>query len=78
MYCYNVDMIDFNEISLVVVDIDGTLTDGKYGIVSPVPNSPILFEEDATIENRIVLQNAQVELKKYLSFEEQFGSKGHV
>ncbi|XP_075084878.1 uncharacterized protein LOC107761180 [Nicotiana tabacum] len=32
----------------------------------------ILFEEDPTIENRIVLQKAQAELKKYLSFEEQF------
>nr|XP_016471965.1 PREDICTED: uncharacterized protein LOC107794026 [Nicotiana tabacum] len=32
----------------------------------------MLFEEELTIENRIVLQQAQVELKKYLSFEEQF------
>ncbi|XP_070050659.1 uncharacterized protein [Nicotiana tomentosiformis] len=32
----------------------------------------MLFEEELTIENRIVLQQAQAELKKYLSFEEQF------
>ncbi|XP_019246545.1 PREDICTED: uncharacterized protein LOC109226206 [Nicotiana attenuata] len=32
----------------------------------------ILFEEEPTIENRIVLQKAQSELKKYLSIEEQY------
>ncbi|XP_019257655.1 PREDICTED: uncharacterized protein LOC109235859 [Nicotiana attenuata] len=32
----------------------------------------MLFEEDPTIENRIVLQQAQAELKKYLSIEEQY------
>jgi len=32
----------------------------------------ILFEDEPTIENRIVLQKAQAELKKYLSIEEQY------
>nr|XP_009597454.1 uncharacterized protein LOC104093421 [Nicotiana tomentosiformis] len=32
----------------------------------------MLFEEEPTIENRIVLQKAHVELKKYLSIEEQY------
>ncbi|XP_070034273.1 uncharacterized protein [Nicotiana tomentosiformis] len=32
----------------------------------------ILFEEEPTIQNRIVLQRAQAELKKYLSIEEQY------
>ncbi|XP_070034369.1 uncharacterized protein [Nicotiana tomentosiformis] len=32
----------------------------------------ILFEEEPTIENIIVLQKAQEEMKKYLSIEEQF------
>lgn len=32
----------------------------------------MLFEEEPIIENRIVLQKAQVELKKYLSIEEQY------
>nr|XP_009794682.1 PREDICTED: uncharacterized protein LOC104241434 [Nicotiana sylvestris] len=32
----------------------------------------MLFEEETTIENRIVLQKAQYELKKYLSIEEQY------
>nr|XP_016491561.1 PREDICTED: uncharacterized protein LOC107811191 [Nicotiana tabacum] len=32
----------------------------------------MLFEEEPTIENRIVLQKAQSELKKYLSIEEQY------
>ncbi|XP_070029137.1 uncharacterized protein [Nicotiana sylvestris] len=32
----------------------------------------MLFEEDPTIENRIVLQKSQSELKKYLSIEEQY------
>ncbi|XP_070054700.1 uncharacterized protein [Nicotiana tomentosiformis] len=31
----------------------------------------MLFEEEPTIENRIILQKAQSELKKYLSIEEQ-------
>ncbi|XP_075076572.1 uncharacterized protein LOC107832616 [Nicotiana tabacum] len=32
----------------------------------------MLFEEEPTIENRIVLQKAQSELKKYLSIEEKY------
>nr|XP_016471225.1 PREDICTED: uncharacterized protein LOC107793393 [Nicotiana tabacum] len=32
----------------------------------------ILFEEEPTIQNRIVLQQAHAELKKYLSIEEQY------
>lgn len=32
----------------------------------------MLFEEETSIENRIVLQQAQAELKRYLSIEEQF------
>ncbi|XP_075091480.1 uncharacterized protein LOC142171691 [Nicotiana tabacum] len=32
----------------------------------------MLFEEEPTIENKIVLQKAQSELKKYLSIEEQY------
>ncbi|XP_075111413.1 uncharacterized protein LOC142181784 [Nicotiana tabacum] len=32
----------------------------------------MLFEEEPTIENRIILQRAQTELKKYLSLEEQY------
>lgn len=32
----------------------------------------MLFEEEPTTENRIVLQKAQSELKKYLSIEEQY------
>ncbi|XP_070055567.1 uncharacterized protein [Nicotiana tomentosiformis] len=35
----------------------------------------MLFEEEPTIENRIVLQKAQSELKKYLSIEEQYWKK---
>nr|XP_016452212.1 PREDICTED: uncharacterized protein LOC107776803 [Nicotiana tabacum] len=32
----------------------------------------MLFEEEPTVENRIVLQQAQAKLKKYLSIEEQY------
>ncbi|XP_075084937.1 uncharacterized protein LOC142168177 [Nicotiana tabacum] len=32
----------------------------------------MMFEEDPTVENRIVLQNAQAKLKKYLSIEERY------
>nr|XP_009759375.1 PREDICTED: uncharacterized protein LOC104211932 [Nicotiana sylvestris] len=32
----------------------------------------MLFEDDTSLENRIVLQQAQAELKKYLSIEEQY------
>lgn len=32
----------------------------------------MLFEEEPTTENRIVLQKAQSELKKYLNIEEQY------
>ncbi|XP_070045342.1 uncharacterized protein [Nicotiana tomentosiformis] len=32
----------------------------------------MLFEEEPTVENRIVLQKAQAELKSYLSIEEQY------
>lgn len=31
-----------------------------------------LFEEDPSPENRMVLQQAQVELKKYIHYEEEF------
>lgn len=32
----------------------------------------MLFEEELTIENRIILQKAQAELKKYLRIKEQY------